>query len=274
MYTTVKKNLFIALSLWTLAACKKEELVTGRGLNLDLNKYTQLTFDYRGRVATAPAMLHEWKLLCNSTDPVWLTSTGGSPILYIPSGKDTLQLVNIKTGNVDFSGQFDIKDSVDGLTFFQIDSSFRPVIVKSDQESISYPPENVIKMKIANFCSELGTEPIDMVVKQYSIFYEVLRTDTIHNILPDFPKDYFLLERVKYTSDWGDELMADPYVTFCKSSDKSPIILKQQSVPGLDIGIYLFGAGRVTTAYIYGTYEADTDGNVLNTTNILALFEK
>ena len=274
MYTTLRKNLFVALTLWTLAACKKEELVTGRGLNLDLNKYTQLTFDYRGRVATAPAMLHEWKLLCNSTDPVWLTSTGGSPILYIPSGKDTLQLVNIKTGNVDFSGQFDIKDSVDGLTFFQIDSSFRPVIVKSDQESISYPPENVIKMKIANFCSELGTEPIDMVVKQYSIFYEVLRTDTIHNILPDFPKDYFLLERAKYTSDWGDELLADPYVTFCKSGDKTPIPLKQESVPGYDIGIYLSGAGRVTTAYIYGTYEADTDGNILNTTTIIPLFEK
>lgn len=269
MYLTNKKNFLVALLLLALTACKKEELVTGRGLNLDLDKYTKLTFDFKGRIRTSSAMRAEWKLLCNKTEPIWLNSTGGSPILYIPSGWDTLQLMDMKTGHVDFTGEFNIADSADALTFFQIDSSFRPVVVRNDQGNVPLPPENVIKMKIANFCSELGTDPIDLVVRQYTIFWEVLRTDTIYNIMPGFSGDYFSLERVKYTNDWGEEAFADPYVTFCKSSDKSPILLKQQSIPGYDIGIYLYGAGRVTTTYIYGTYKEET-GEV---TEIIPLFE-
>ena len=101
---------------------------------------------------------------------------------------------------------------------------------------------------------------------------ELLHTDTIYNILPAFPGDYFTVERVKYTSDWGDELYADPYITFLKSSDKSPIMLKQESIPGYDIGIFLYGSGRVTTAYLYGAYNENDNGEV-ETVVIVPLFE-
>lgn len=270
----MKKYCLVALLLWALTACKKEELVTNRGLNVDIGKYSQLSFDYIGSVPSLSAMRLEWDLKCNGIDPFWLSVGGGTPNPYIPPGFDTLQLVNRKTGHVDFSGQFNIADSADKVIFFQIDSSFRPVLVRNDQTNVPLPPENVIKMKLANFCSELGTEPVDMVVKQYTIFYEELRTDTVHNIRPDFSGDYFSLELVKYPSDWAGELYGAPYATgFFKSSDKTPIPLPQLSIPGYDLGLHLPGdPGRLVTAYIYGSYKDDGTGGTSETTEIYSLF--